>query len=260
MNRILHIAKREWLEQRRQPEMLGVISLLFSAICILVVIALWMLNTIAADPDKAQFMAQFFSVLGDGNQNVLGDLAGGTIQVANWLLFTQFLGITAVMAGHTVLHDRQCSTLPFLLLAPVSRIEILAGKVLGALLPPYILYVVLAGSACSIATLFPITAEYAHLLPPSPAWLIAFFLSGPAWAAFIATLCAIISSVAKDVRTAQQSVWFVMFFATFAVGYLLAGLLPDGPTVQLGVAGLGTLCAVGALALGGQIISRDMGR
>jgi ABC-type transport system involved in multi-copper enzyme maturation permease subunit len=260
MTRILHIAKREWLELRRQPAMLGVIGLLYLAICLLIITALGLLDTIAADPKQAAFMAEWFSMFGDGSADVLSDLAGGTIALSNFLLFTQFLGITAVMAGHTVLHDRQCSTLPFLLLAPVRRYELIAGKVLGVVLPPFLGYVVLAGGTSLLAAGLSISVPHQVMLPPSSTWLISFFLGAPVWATFIATVCAIISSVAKDVRTAQQSVWFVMFFATFFCGYLLTMLLEDGVGTQLGVVGLGLLCIGGAIAVGSQVISRDLGR
>lgn len=260
IRRVLHIAMREWLEQRRQPAMLGVIAGLFLCISVIVIIALFMLEMIHGKPHLVEVLAEFFPETAVGGEAIVETLVGVVVSLSNWLIFTQFLGITAVLAGHSVLHDRQCGTLPFLLLAPVRRTELLAGKVIGVVMPPFLLYVLLSGGASTIAAMLEVSAPYADRLPPSPAWLIAFLIGGPLWASCIATLCAIVSSVAKDVRTAQQGVWFLMFFATFGCGYLLAALLPEGPGVQIAVAGLAALCTAGALLTGSQIISRDLSR
>lgn len=260
MSRVWHIARREWLEQARQPAMLAVIAALFVAIGGLVDVALWLLDATARRPAWRDGLATWAPALGLDPDGVVPAVAGGVVGIANWLVFTQFLGITAVLAGHVVLHDRQTGALPFLLLAPVRRAELLAGKVLGAIGPSLVLYVVVSGAATAIAASFEVTAPHRDRLPPSPAFLVAFLAGGPVWSAFVATLCAIVSSVARDVRTAQQAVWFVMFFATFACGFLLAALLPEGVAVQLAVAGLGAVATAGALLVGSRVISRDLGR
>ena len=71
---------------------------------------------------------------------------------------------------------------------------------------------------------------------------------------------ATLSAMARDVRTAQQGVWFVMFPATLSAGYLLAGRMADGPVVQLVVAALALVLAGAALLVGSQVISRDLSR
>jgi energy-coupling factor transporter ATP-binding protein EcfA2 len=258
--RILRIARREWLEQGRQPAMLSVIAALFLAIALLVVTALVLLDLVAASDDLTAALASWMPAVGMDGYAAVEALAGSVVGASNWLLFTQFLGITAVQAGHTVLHDRQCGALPFLLLAPIRRIELLFGKVLGAMGPPTALYLLLSGAASALAASLDVTAAHADRLPPAPAWFVAFFLGGPIWGAFIATLCAIVSGLAEDVRTAQQGVWFLMFFATFACGFLLAGLLPQGPAVQAAVALLGLAATTGAQLVGSRMLSRDLGR
>jgi len=260
VRRIAHIARREWLELRRQRAMLAVISALFLAIAAIAATALLLLERVAAGPALLASLAVWLPGEGIEPGAAVDAMAGTVVGFFNWLIFTQFLGISAVLAGHTVLHDRQCHTLPFLLLAPVRRVELVAGKVLGATAPPFVLYVVLSGGASLLASSLVVTAPYADRLPPSPAWLVAFFLGGPAWSLFTCTVCAIVSSLSRDVRTAQQGVWFVMFFATFACGFMLAALLPEGVFVQLGVAVVGLTATAGALAAGGLVISRDLSR
>jgi ABC-type Na+ efflux pump permease subunit len=260
MSRILLVARREWLEQRRQPAMLASIGAMFTSIAALVIAALLLLDYTARHEELPRTLVTWAPDLGVEPQAAVTALAGTVVGIANWLVFTQLLGIAAVLAGHALLHDRQVGALPFLLLAPISRLELLAGKLLGALGAPLLLYFLLSGVASLVAAALPVTAPFADRLPPSPSFLIAFVLGGPAWAAAIGALCVIASSAARDVRTAQQLVWLLMFFATFVCGFLLAGLLPYGPAVQAGVAGLGAFSAFVGLAVGAQVIRRDLGR
>ncbi len=260
IRRILVIARREWKEQLRQPWMLAVIFTLFAAIGVLVSAALALLNHLGGDPVAAAQVAAWLPFGSDDPDALIAGLVLGTVSMSNWLIFTQFLGIVAVLAGHSVLHDHQSHTLPFLLLAPITRAELLFGKVLGAIGLPYMLYVFVSGTASLMAATLPITDPVADRLPPAAGWSIAFFVGGPVWAIVVAALCTIVSTVSRDVRTAQQAVWFVMFFATFLCGYLLAVLVPEGALVQLAVAGTGALAGWGAVFAGSHIISRDLRR
>ena len=134
------------------------------------------------------------------------------------------------------------------------------GKVVGAVGPSLCLYVAICGTASLLIKTLAVVEPYGALLPPSPSWLVAFLLTGPLWAAFVSTVCCIVSTVARDVRTAQQLVWFVVFFATLFAGMLLSYVLEKGVVVQLAVAGLGAVGMMGALLAGTQIISRDVSR
>lgn len=254
---IVHIARREWLEQRRQPLMLGAIGALFGVIAFTACIGVYFLDRVAADPELVRQLATSTSLVGDGG---LGPLAETVISVANWLVFTQYLGICAVLAGHALLHDREKGTLPFLLLAPVGRVELLVGKVLGALGPATALYLLVDGVATAFILTRPIHLHAAALLPPSPAWFVAFLVGAPAWAAFVSTVCAIVSSTVADVRTAQQIVWLVMFFATFLGGFALSALLPQGAAVECAVAAFGLAATAIAVWGGSLLMRRDLSR
>ena len=259
MNRIMHIAKREWLEQLRQPVMLGVITALYLLLTVVVLTPLGVLQLISSSD---QYMASLVITLGVGitPQAFIATTTNGILVAFNFLLFTQFLGIAAVMAGHAVLHDRQTGTLTFLLLSPVRRIELFAGKVLGSMGPTFVLYLVVSGGTAMCLLLFPIARPFSDYLPTNPAWWVAFLLGGPAWGVFIATLCTIVSSFATDVRTSQQSVWFVMFFGQFMCGMLLTYGLPSGVLAQLAVAFVGMMAAAAAQFIGSLTFRRDLGR
>ena len=240
--------------------MLAVIATLFFLVGALVVVLLWLIDRVAMDPEKIGNFESLLPAVGINGAAALQATAGSAVLAYDFLVLTQFLGIAAVLAGHAVLHDRQCGTLTFLLLSPVRRRELLLGKVIGAMGPSFALYVAISGSACVAIKTLAIVEPFGAYLPPSPAWFIAFFLGGPLWAAFVSAICCIVSSVARDVRTAQQLVWFVVFFATLFAGFLLSYVLQKGAVVQLAVAGLGAAGLVGALIVGTQIISRDVSR
>jgi ABC-type Na+ efflux pump permease subunit len=263
--RIFHVARREWLEQLRQPAMMISVGSLFSMIAALYVTAVVLLELIRRTPEAQAGLMMWLPALGMGSGDgdplvALGSLATIAVSLGSWLIFTQYLGITSVIAGHTVLHDRERGALPFLLLAPLRRTELLAGKVIGAIGPATLIYFVIAGSASVVAASTGVTAGASARLPPSPGFIIAFLLGGPTWAAAVGGVASVLSGVASDVRTAQQGVWLVMFFATFGCGYLVAGLMDRGAGVALAVAVLGALCAAAVLWVGGQVISRDLGR
>ena len=259
ISRIIHIAKREWTEQLRQPAMLAVIFTLFSLVASIVLIGLFLVQYVADDPELVEGVRV---MLGDGVEGnaALEGMAGLLVMAYNFLILSQFLGIAAVLAGHSVLHDRQCGTLTFLLLAPVRRIELLIGKVIGSIGPAFCMYLAVSGATSLIAMRFSITAPYGDYLPGNPAWWIAFLVGGPLWAVFISTICTIVSSVSHDVRTAQQGVWFVVFFGTLTCGFLLTNTLPSGVPIQLAVAALGAFGAASAMGTGSLIIQRDLGR
>lgn len=259
MNRILHIARREWLEQWRQPTMLAVIGGLYVLITLVVLSPLAMLQFVATRPEV---LGSLQGVLGDAMtaDDLIQAGAGFVLVTFNFLLFTQFLGIAAVMAGHAVLHDRQTGTLTFLLLSPVSRFELFTGKVFGAIGPTFVMYLVVSGGTAISMLGFPVTASNPDYLPSNPAWWVAFLLGGPAWGVFIATVCTIVSSFASDVRTSQQAVWMVMFFGQFLCGLLLTNGLSSGVGAQLAVAAAGAIAATAALAVGSLTFRRDLGR
>jgi ABC-type transport system involved in multi-copper enzyme maturation permease subunit len=259
MMRVWHIARREWLEQARQPVMLGVILTLYLLLTVVVLTPLGVLQLISSNQ---AYMNSLTVTLGPSitPNAFISATTSGILVAFNFLLFTQFLGIAAVMAGHAVLHDRQSGTLTFLLLSPVRRLELFAGKVLGSMGPTFVLYLVVSGSTAMALLLFPITAPFPDYLPTNPAWWVAFLLGGPAWGVFIATVCTIVSSFATDVRTSQQSVWFVMFFGQFMCGMLLTYGLPSGTLAQLAVALVGMIAAAGAQFIGSLTFRRDLGR
>ncbi|MCB9692843.1 MAG: ABC transporter permease subunit [Alphaproteobacteria bacterium] len=252
---ILHIARREWTEQLRHPAMLAICAVLLGLITALTLAALAGLSLIQGEERLAALAA-----LTDAPPALFLDTAvTGTLYAFDFLVYSQYLGFVGVIAGHALLHDRQLGTLPFLLLAPVSRTHLLAGKVLGALGPLTAVVVVLVAAGGLVAAAMPVTAGHDALAARTASWWAALLLAGPSWGAFVATATVVTSSLAHDVRLAQQAVWFVVFFVQLAVAFLITGSL-DSLVAQLLAAALGSLATAAALAVGTQVLTRDLGR
>ncbi|MCB9677304.1 MAG: ABC transporter permease subunit [Alphaproteobacteria bacterium] len=255
---ILHVARREWLEVRRHPGILAICAALLALLGGITFVALVLLQLVVADPTNLQTLAILL-----GSPAAADAFVAGATQAAltafDFLIFSQYLGFVGVMAGHSLLHDRQVGTLPFLLLAPVTRPVLLAGKVLGALAPLTAVHVVISAVGGLATVVLPVTAGFPELGPRSAGWWVALLLSGPAWGAFVATTCAVISSLARDVRMAQQAVWFVVFFVQLLVAFLITGSLGSIGT-QVAAAVLGAIATGTALAVGANVLSRDLGR
>ncbi len=260
MRRIFLVAEREFVEGFRQRWLVANLMLVLGVIAAGALGCLSLTDWLGASEGNQRALAYWTDVLGFGADLQAATLAKGAVFMLQALVFNQLMSMTAVMAGHAGIHDRVTGTLPFLLLAPVRRFELLAGKVIGSLSVPMLVYVIVGGLASHLATTHPSAAESAAYLPPSAGWGVTFFIAAPIWSTFTATICVLVSAAARDVRTAQQAAWGVVFFATFVLSPLLVGLLPMGAWPQLALAGVGLLAELGLLALGAWRFGRELSR
>lgn len=252
---ILHIARREWLEQRRHPGILAIAALLLGTIASLALGVLVLLQVLSG-PEHLPNLAALTGMPAD---EALDVLVTGTLYAFDFLIYSQYLGFVGVIAGHALLHDRQLGTLPFLLLAPVRRRALLAGKVLGAIGPLTALTLGFAALGGLFAGSLPVTAGHEALAGRTGSWWVALLVAGPSWGAFVATATVVTSSMARDVRLAQQAVWLVVFVVQLVVAFLITGSL-ESLSAQVAAAGLGIVATAGAQVVGTELLSRDLGR
>lgn len=260
MRRILLVAHRELREGLRQTWLVVDLAAVLVVISGAAIGLLYITDWIGADPVRGKDLAYWTDVLGMKLENPAEVLSSTVVLMLQALVFNQLMSMTAVMAGHAGIHDRQCGTLPFLLLAPISRFELLAGKVLGSLSVPLLLYVAIGSTASVLASFHPSAASSASYLPPSTGWLATFLISAPVWSLLTGTICVLVSAVARDVRTAQQAAWAVVFFATFLLSPLMVGLMPAGAVAQLVFSAVGAVLSVLLLVVGSWRIGRDLSR
>jgi ABC-2 type transport system permease protein len=131
-------------------------------------------------------------------------------------LFQQFLLLflltpttgAMAMAAHAVIGEKQARTLEPLLATPMSTLDLLLAKVMGALVPT--LAIAMAGLALYLAGigLFALPGVLGAMVNPRTAVLVLFL--GPAAALLSLQGAILISSRVNDARTAQQFGVFIV--------------------------------------------------
>lgn len=178
--------------------------------------------------------------------------------VFQYFLVMLVLGpITSAMsiAASSVIGEKQARTLEPLLVTPITTFELLAGKLLGALLPTLVLSVV------SIALYLGVIAAAAHagvfaaLLGPRTLGVV--FLIGPL-AAMVALLLAIcVSSRVNDPRTAQQlSIFVILPIPALLLGQIFGGIELTGRLILWIALGL-LVVDVGLMSLAIRLFDRE---
>lgn len=258
--RVGALVRRELLEHRRQPGMLVSMGGVLAAIVLLALLVLALLQVVRARPGGAELLQSNLAFLGIALADPLTAAASFSARALTVLCVTQALGMTAVLAGHAVLHDRQVGTLPFLALAPLRRWELVLGKVVGAALTPWLLLVVLAGVGGLVARALPVSEGAATMLPPAPGWMLTMLLTTPAWCLWVAAVGAALSARAQDVRGSQQAVWAVVFLVVLGLGWAVGGAAEAGVVVHavLSAAAIG-LTAV-TVFIGAILLEQDLPR
>jgi ABC-type transport system involved in multi-copper enzyme maturation permease subunit len=242
------------LEHRRQPWMLFILVVNYALFDLVFGVVFFGVDRIAQSPaDLATLQEQ---LAGYGVQlHAFLQVATSTF---GSLLFTNLPLFVAIMSGTSVLHDRECGTMPFLMLAPVTRLQLLVGKLAGAMAIPLLLHVVLVGASSLAFGGLASLAPYAPKLGGSPAWWVAFLVGAPAAAAFVGALGTVISALSRDIRTSMQFTSFFIGLLSLGIGLVLVDGITQGLALQVAFA-VGCLVAAAAtLALGARLISTDV--
>ena len=260
MKRVMRVAKTEMLEHRRQPWMIAIMTSNYVLWGSVFIAALFALNLAAETPQMLVMLDQRATPLGlcDG-ESALDALLRLTTSTFGALLFTNLPLYVAIMSGYSVLHDRAIGALPFLMLAPLSRYQLLVGKLLGAMGIPVLLHVVFVGAATMIIRQFEIMAPYAAQFGSSSAWWVAFLVGAPASSFLVGSLGTVISGLSRDVRTSMQFTSFFIGILSLGFGFVLFDGISSGLPTQLGFAAAATVAALVILLVGSRIISRDIG-
>lgn len=255
MRGILAIAAVEILEHRRQPWMLFILAFNYALWIGIFGLLFVALETIQSQPETASLMRQNLESFGVALEAFIGlsTSAFGSLMFTNLPLFV------AIMAGYSVLHDRATGTMPFLMLAPLTRRRLIAGKLLGVMALPLLLHALFVGLGCLLLGRLEVLSGYRDRLGGSPAFWVAFLLGAPAAAAFVGALGTVISALSKDVRTSMQFTSFTIGLLSLGIGLTLVDGIPAGVGLQLAFAAGCTVAAGLTLLLGAHLISRDIG-
>lgn len=259
MRRITRVAHTEILEHRRQPWMIGIMTSNYVVWGAVFLAAIFALSVASETPQMLVMLDQRSTALGlcDGD-SALDALLRLTTSTFGALLFTNLPLFVAIMSGYSVLHDRAIGALPFLMLAPLSRYQLLLGKLVGAMAIPSALHVVFVGGASIAARQFGVMAPYEAQFGGSPAWWVAFLLGAPASGFLVGSLGTVISGLSRDVRTSMQFTSFFIGILSLGFGFVLFDGISSGVGTQLAFAAGSLVAGLAILFVGSRIISRDI--
>ena len=250
----VRIARTEVLEHRRQPSMLFILAANYLVWVVAFGVVFALFDRTTRDPDAMALLDEQLEAAGiePGTMLQLGVSTFGS------LLFTNLPLFVAITSGYSVLHDRTCGTMPFLMLAPLSRLELLWGKLCGAMAFPLVFHLVFVGASTLLLGRLEALAPFAPALGASPAWWVAFLVGAPASAMLVGALGTVISSLSSDVRTSMQYTSFFIGLLSLGIGFALVDGISQGIGLQL-VFAAGCLVLAGlTLLAGARIISRDV--
>jgi ABC-type transport system involved in multi-copper enzyme maturation permease subunit len=254
MSRVLHIARTEVLEHMRQPWMIFILAANYALwICIFGALFIFV-ERISSRPEPLATLEQQMAVLGV-NLDAFLQLATSTF---GSLSFTNLPLYVAIMSGTSVLHDRECGTMPFLMLAPLTRRQLLVGKLVGAMAIPLAFHLLFVGTSSILLGRLGSLAPYAHKFGASPAWWLAFLVGSPASAAFVGALGTVISALSRDMRTSMQYTSFFIGLLSLGIGFVLVDGISKGVGLQLVYAGGCVVASALTLLFGAWLISKDV--
>ena len=184
----------------------------------------------------------------------------GAIQA---MIFQQFLillvltPVTGAMsvAAYAVVGEKQARTLEPLLATPLTTFELLAGKVLGALIPGIGLVTACFALYLSGIAVFAHTGVYRTLLFPRP--LMIMFLLGPLASLAALQLAVCVSSRVNDARSAQQIGALIILPISALLVAEFTGSVQLTSTVILMIAAALAVLNAALMALGIRLFDRE---
>lgn len=254
MNAVLLVARAEVLEHRRQPWMLVVLVAGYLVWFLLLTGGLVFLDIISADPVRLEQYSQQLAAMGLELAATRGSIA---VSLAVYQ-FTNLPVFVAILAGFSVLHDRTCGAMPFLMLAPLTRRQLLVGKVAGALVLPMVMHLVFVGLGAAVLVVSGVETHHPELFGAVPGWWVAYLLTCPAAGAVLGAIGTVISALSRDARTAYQWVSFTIGLLSVGIAVGLVKTIPEGVLVQLLLTAALLLLALLVLLVGAALISRDI--
>lgn len=248
MHNIRILLEKEWLEFRQQRGLLLSIIAMPLLLTLIPTVVLFAVRYGPPSSNNDELIRQMLErnpALQGMSQIDLTQVLLGQAFSSMFLLLPMML--PSIIAAYSIVGEKSNRTLEPLLATPISSSQLMAGKMLAALLPS--LAITWACGALFILAARLATSSRVFGLIVSPGWLMVFVLCAPLLALIAVAAMVVISSRVNDPRTAQQySAWLVVPFLAVFFGQLF-GVVMLGPLVAL-LAAL-VLAAIAALAVWG---------
>ena len=225
----VRIMKKDWKLYLRNKEML--ISMIILPLMFTTVFPLIMIFSALIEPDE--FIdaygdyKEIMNIPGHYNKHLVAASIALRIFVLPYFLFTPSM-ISAIMSADSFAGEKQRKTMESLALLPISKNELILGKVLVAFIPTVLLsfiFFVLLGIEVNLIMLEHLNGSI--LIFTDITWLLTIFLLVPAITLFNIVIMVIISSRAKSFKGAQSisgllimPVIIIMFMQTFNPAFL----------------------------------------
>jgi len=169
----------------------------------------------------------------DPSMQALDPEAAIQAYVFQYFLVMLVLGpITSAMsvAAASVIAEKQARTLEPLLVTPITTFELLAGKLLGALLPALVLTVLSLVLYLGVVAAVAEAGVFGALLGPRTIGVV--LLLGPLASLVALQLAICVSSRVNDARTAQQlGIFVILPIPALLLGQILGGIELTVPVI-----------------------------
>lgn len=232
MNRIAALLSKEFADLRQNPGVF-VPAVLTAAISIAlpffvaVVVPAWTGERLSDSSDFQIALEMYRTRAAAGGLDPEAVIQGWIFQQFLPLLVLAPVAASMSVAAYTVIGEKQARTLEPLLATPISTFELLAAKVLGALVPAVALtvasFVVYAVAIVLVAH----AGAVGFVLVPRSIGMV--FLLGPLAALAALQLAVCVSSRVNDARSAQQiGALVILPLAALLVGQLTGSVMLTG--------------------------------
>ena len=134
------------------------------------------------------------------------------------------------VAASSVIGEKQARTLEPLLVTPITTLELLGGKLLGALLPALVVTVISLVLYLAVVGAVAAHGVFGVLLGPRTLGVV--LLIGPLAAMVALQLAICVSSRVNDARTAQQlGIFVILPIPALLLGQMFGGIELTGPVI-----------------------------
>ncbi len=255
VDRIRTIIEKEWAEVFKHRVVLFTITLLPLIFTIMPLIVIYMVGSTAGSGGSSTDMPAQFAM-------TCGAISGTDcmqIYMANEFLLLYMimpLMIPITIAAYSIVGEKATHSLEPLLATPITTIELLAGKILAAVIPA-----ILATWACFgiFLLLVPLTGagRVVQNFILGPTWLLAILVIGPLMAVLAVNFAVIVSSRVNDPRVAEQ-ISAILIVPILAVLFgQIAGVILINVQLVLVAIVVFLILDLGSLYLGSSLFQRE---
>jgi len=260
IDKSLIVARKDWLEIRRNWQVIMPVIILPVVLSVLMPIALANGFSTAANDSKQINITNSLPI--DARADAAGlDQGQAAAYIMLLYLFAPFFLIIPLMASSVIASDsfageKERKTTEALLATPITDSELLLGKIIVSFVPAMLITIFsfIVYSAIADSMFVPIIH---HIVLPNASWLLLVFALAPALTITGIGATVLISSKVKGFREAQQISGLLLLPILALVIAQLSGMLFFGPAVIIAL----TLAFLGADAvlfkIGTRIFRRE---